>query len=127
MSFRCFGVAYAPTPLIITYRVIHTVIEPLTDEADDADNHRSQGLNEATNPVPDLRPVTEDGADGTNLFIGKYAFTIPLLGHVASFLRSPYGWVTALVDTTVLFAIWFILKHDLFEDRDQTGSASDID
>ncbi len=99
--------------------VVHSVVEELTDARTGRVSYRTQGTNPVTNPEPDWRLVTQDGADGTNQFIGKYAFTVPALGLISAYLRSPYGLASLVVDTLVIMAIWHIIKNSPDEDADQ--------
>lgn len=91
--------------------VVHTVIDIVTDPNTGKKSYRTKGINDATNPVPDLRLVTSDGQNYSNQFLGKYAFTVPFLGHFIAFLKSPYGWITSIIDISVIVAILFVLKQ----------------
>ncbi len=41
--------------------------------------------------------------------IGKYAYTVPVLGFIVAFLQSPYGIAVVIVNIVVIVAIYLLL------------------
>jgi signal peptidase I len=60
-------------------------------------------------PAQDFKPVTADGANGTNKYIGKYASKSSFWGSVIAYLQSPLGIITVGVDTACIIAIFVLL------------------
>lgn len=55
------------------------------------------------NSVPDGELIT-----GSQI-LGKVVYTLPYLGHLASFLRTPVGFISLLVIPALAFIVWQII------------------
>lgn len=90
--------------------VTHKVIETVKNADGVTESLKTQGVNPETGE--DITPVTIDGADGSNLYLGKYFYRNALLGRVIAFLSGSYGLAVILFDCVCLILIDILRPHE---------------
>jgi len=72
-----------------TVYITHQIIEAKYDSDTGIRSFRTSGT--SANVQPDRVLLTEDGANGTNQFVGRVAASNRTLGNMVTFLQSPWG------------------------------------
>lgn len=90
---------------IITYKPIEgrsdLVTHRIIDEASEDNSFITQG---DANDIPDFNPVYYDS------IVGKVIFTIPLLGYLINFLKTPQGIVLLILFIILCEIIWRLIR-----------------
>jgi signal peptidase I len=90
-----------------TITVTHAIVAVTTD-GDGRRAYQTRGVNPEVGVDSVL--VTADGADGTNRYIGKVAFTNRFFGKVFAFMRTPAGICVLAANAALLILITLLVK-----------------
>jgi signal peptidase I len=90
------------------YLVTHKIIAVNINTETGTRSYRTKGANEKVGS--DIKPVTVNGSDNSNRYVGKVVFKSRFIGNLFAYVKSIPGLVTIFVNAAGIIAIYYVVK-----------------